>query len=214
MSIEIDFLEFLEPTDGVTKQIDVFSFIYKHFDKPKDLKENVDNESDTAKLFLLNLCNRELIIPVDAGALVHICNKSWTTPKDGIRYQMWFDELEVLVALTPQGQTYLNEERVKNILSETNKSIQLSNRSTVETNDLVKLNIKVQIGMGIITLLAIVSTAIVSLATYWKDDSPSLLMISKSMQRQEQLLDSIRLLQKERNTYLKTMAKKTSQRTR
>lgn len=210
MNLLIEFLEYLEPSEGIIAQhIDVLPFVKNQFKKPTDLSENADNEDDAAKTFLLALAKRKYISLVNGyGDLDHICNKSWTNPKGDKRFQYWFDDISIKVVLTPEAQEYLNNERLKNILSETNKSIQLTNKSTVDTNDLVKTNIKVQIGMGIVTFLAIAVTALVAVATYQKDDPPNLILMRKSMQRQEQLLDSIRLLQKKRNTYLKIMAKK------
>jgi len=45
---------------------------------------------------------------------------------------------------------------------------------------------------------------------YNKDDPKSLILIRKSMQQQERILDSIRQSQKEISTYLEIVAKKTT----
>ncbi|MGN6640798.1 MAG: hypothetical protein ACTHJ8_17940 [Mucilaginibacter sp.] len=202
MSIEIEFLQFLEPLDGVPKRINVFPFISKYFLKPNDLSEKANNEGNIAKQFLLNLSEKRLIF-INEGALSNICNKSWTNPIGNKRYQFWFDNMPVEVMIRPDGQEYLKEERIKNILTETSIS-------TKKTNDALQQNIKYQIAFGIISTAAIALTAVIAVMAYYKSDSDNLILIRKSMQQQVRVLDSFRLSQKANSTYLTSKAKKTS----
>ena len=141
---DFNFLEYLEPVSGVVKLKNVYPFIREHFDKPNDLSENANNKNNDAKIFLLQLANRKLIRFEDNGDIDHICNSNWTNPIGNERFQFWFDTLAVRVKLSSEGQEYLREERVKNILTETNIS-------TKKTNDAVQKSIKYQIAFGIIS---------------------------------------------------------------
>ncbi|MGZ3834647.1 MAG: hypothetical protein ACXVB0_14070, partial [Mucilaginibacter sp.] len=196
-------LEYLEPISGVGKLKNVYPFIIQNFDKPNDLSEKSDNVNNEAKVFLLQLSNRKLIRFEDNGDIDHICNANWTNPIGNKRFQFWFDTLPIKVKLSSEGQEYLRQERVKNILTETNIS-------TKKTNDAVQKSIKYQIAFGVISTAAIGLTAIIAVMAYNKGDSENLILIRKSMQQQARILDSIRLSQKESSTYLKIMAKKTS----
>jgi hypothetical protein len=118
-------------------------------------------------------------------------------------YGDWVELAKFEAIITQSGQDYLNEFRVKHILW-------LTNQSSINTDRAVRISLRFQIGIGIITMAAIGLTAYYDGKNYHKGDSISLKRIDTLLQRQVQQSDSILLLQKERNTYLKIMAKKTS----
>ncbi len=174
----------------------------KNFDKPKDLKHYTDNEKEPGKQFLLDLLDTGLI-DANEQDIQHICNKDWTNPVGRKRYQFWFDTYPIKVKITKLGLDKLEEYRTTHLISETLKS----NR---KTSEVVKENSKYQIAFSIISTAAIAVTAIVAIMAYNKDDPKSLILIRKSMQQQERILDSIRQSQKEISTYLEIVAKKTT----
>lgn len=198
----MEFLEFLEPMDELPKEILIRPFMVKNFDKPKDLKHYTDNEKEPGKQFLLDLLDTGLI-DANEQDIQHICNKDWTNPVGRKRYQFWFDTYPIKVKITKLGLDKLEEYRTTHLISETLKS----NR---KTSEVVKENSKYQIAFSIISTAAIAVTAIVAIMAYNKDDPKSLILIRKSMQQQERILDSIRQSQKEISTYLEIVAKKTT----
>jgi hypothetical protein len=193
----------LEPKDGgIIKEKDITPFMMEYFDTP-ELKNNLEHFYNTEAIkFLEQLCEKKFFIQYAENALEKVA--TWANPKGDDQYHYWFNTVEpkVKVQITDIGLEHLQTYRINEIL-------RLTNQSTIDTNEALQRNLKYQIIMGIITTIAIALTAIYAVTAYYKDDSENLIAIRKSMQRQEQQSDSILQLQKERNTYLKIMAKKT-----
>jgi len=192
--IPIKFLEYLEPIDGSPKEKRVRPFMVRNFDKPKDLSQFADNDSEPGKQMLLDLFDGGLIEAIE-NDILHICNKDWTNPVGDEQRQQWFDTYPIIVKITNLGLKQLEDYRNKHLLNETLKSVKKTNRF--------------QRIYAAITLLAIGVSAAAAGATYLKDDAPNLILIRKSMQRQEQILDSIKQVQVEIDSSLRTLAKKT-----
>ena len=199
----IEFLEFLEPVDGLPKEKLIRSFMIKNFEKPKDLSEFADNEKEPGKQMLLDLLD-DGQIEANELDILHVCNKDWVDHRGLEKYQQWFDTLHVAVKITQHGLDELEEYRNNHLISETL-------RSNKETTDAVKKNIDTQTILGIVSTTAIIAAAVIAFMAYNKDDPKSLILISKSMQKQEQILQSIQQSQKEIDASLAIMAKKVAQ---
>jgi hypothetical protein len=193
---QADFLDYLEPASGEPKETPVRTFMVDNFDKPKDLNEFADNDKEPGKLFLLDLLDYELI-EGDRNYVTHICTYTWVAHRGDKKYQQWFDTLEPVakMKITPQGLEALNDYRNSHLVSETLKSVKKTNRF--------------QRVSSVVTLIAIAITAFISIISYLKDDAPNLILIRKSMQRQEQILDSMKQVQIGIDSSLRIMAKKT-----
>lgn len=193
---QADFLDYLEPTSGDPKEIPVRTFIVDNFDKPKDLSEFADNDKEPAKLMLLDLLDNELI-DGNRNDVIPICSPKGFDHQGDKKVQQWFDTYVPVakMKITPQGLKALEDYRTSHLVNETLKS--------------VKKTIKFQKWFNGISMLAIVVTAIVAVATYRKNDPPNMILIRESMQRQEQILDSIKKVQIEIHSSLRIMAGKT-----
>jgi len=202
-NLDIEFLEFLEPQDGVPKDVDITTFILKNFPIPniEDFEAPYD---DTDALAFLRKSNINKYFSYYADALGPIVNK-FRYYKNGKEYRHWFGELEphVFAKIQDAGLKHLYEYR-------TNEILRLTNQSTVDTNKALQRNIKFQIATGIITTAAIALTASIAVMAYNKDDSINLIQARKSLQQQEQILKNIEQSQKGIDTSLRTLAKKTS----
>ncbi|HTI59071.1 hypothetical protein [Mucilaginibacter sp.] len=201
---QADFLDYLEPVSGLPKEVPVRTFMMNNFDKPKDLSQFADNDKEPGKLLLLDLLDNELI-KGNRNDVTHICDKDWTTPKNGVEYQQWFDTLQptAKMKITKKGSNALEAYR------ENNPTINAIIKSNNSTGQAIKENSSIQKTYAFVSMVAIGITAIFAIATFYKDDPISLKEISKSMQRQEQLLDSLRKVQLEMSASLKIMATKT-----
>lgn len=194
---QADFLDYLEPISGRPKETPVRAFMVNNFEKPTDLSEFSNNDKEPGKLLLLDLLDNELI-KGDREGIKHICTPTWVDHRGDKKYQQWFDTLEPVIKMkiTPRGLEALNDYRNLHLVSETLRSVKKTNRSQ-------------RIYSGI-TLLAIAVSATAAVATYLKDDAPNLILIRKSMQRQVQILDSIKQVQIEIDSSLRIVAKKIS----
>ncbi len=105
-------------------------------------------------------------------------------------------EIKVQARLTYSGLQYLNEYRLT--------------VSNINLNATIRNNFKYQLGLGIITLFAILTTACYSIATYYKVDSPTLKSISTELQRQSISQEKMLQSQKGIDKSLRTMTKETS----
>jgi hypothetical protein len=200
-SLDIKFLEFLEPKEGVVKGINVTTFMMDNFKIPNNEDLNNDNSNEDAILFLNRLYAKKHII-FDPHRITELVK--WRYPSGENNYKHWFNTItpELNVKISEQGLEYLYNYRTNYILLETNISIR-------DTNIAVKKNITAQLIFGIVSVIAIVTTAVIAVMAYYKDDSENLILIRKSMQRQDSILQSIQQSQKGIDTSLKIMAKKT-----
>lgn len=200
-NLEIEFLEFLEPDDGIAKDVDITPFIMKHFPVPNIDDLEVSFYDTDAFTFLRKSDNNGYFSYYEH--LMSPIYEKWILEKHGKKSRYWFNTLEphVYAKIQDLGVNRLHEYRTSEILKITNQSI-------VDTNKAVRISLYLQIAIGVITMIAIVLTALYAILAYRKEDPKSLIEISKSLQRQEQLLESIQLLEKERNTSLKKGAKK------
>lgn len=193
---QADFLDYLEPVSGEPKEIPVRTFIVNNFDKPTDLSEFANNDKDPAKLMLLDLLDNELI-EGNRNDVIPICSPKGFDHQGDKKVQQWFDTYTPVakMKITPQGLDALEDYRTSHLINETLKSVKKTNRYQ-------------RLYSGI-TLFAIAVSAGTAVAAYLKDDAPNLILIRKSMQRQEQILDSIKQVQIEIDSSLRIMAKKT-----
>jgi hypothetical protein len=176
----LQLLEFLEPW-GIDREVEIEAQLYEWFTHQLSVDPLEPHDSINARI--------ERFLDVISE------NKHIFFAKQKIRVEGKEDMWQVQVRLTFLGLQYLNEHRLT--------------VSNINLNHTIKRNSYIQIGIGIVTLVAIGFTTVYSILAYKKDDPIALKKIDTLLQRQVQQLDSIRLLQKERNIYLKIMAKKT-----
>jgi hypothetical protein len=196
---DIRFLELLEPKDVVIEEVVITDFMVANFKQPP---EGTKNDRDPGSLFLKHLEARGLIFVVGNpfGQIM-----VWEYAIDDQIYKRWWDTSTepVKAAITDKGIDYLNEFRLKDNLLAVNKS-------NIDTNTALRSSLKVQKRISYLTAAAIVLTAIYAVTAYYKDEPKNLILIRKSMQQQERLLDRIRLSQKAIDSSLRIMANKTS----
>jgi hypothetical protein len=207
--LTIKFLEFLEPiTEANPIEKVINAFMVDNFDKPP---ASTSNDNDAGIIFLKRLTAKKLINVIDNPYDQISLGWEYTSGED-ICKRWWDSTTEPTKAiLTEDGLEYLHNYRVNEILLETNISSRDTNASIKDTNESVRKNITAQIILGIVSVLAIVITAIIAVMAYNKGDSENLILIRKAMQRQDSILQSIQLSQKGIDTSLRIMAKKTSQ---
>jgi hypothetical protein len=99
---QVEFLEYLEPTDGLPKEMPIRSFMVKNFDKPKDLSEQADNYKDPAKEFLLDLLDMGLI-EANRTSIEQICSKHWLDHRGEDKFQYWFHDYQIEVKIADVG---------------------------------------------------------------------------------------------------------------
>jgi hypothetical protein len=196
---DIRFLEFIEPQDVIIEEVVITEFMVANFKEPP---HGTSAERDDGSLFLKHLLERKLIFVI-GNPFTQI--NVWEYAVNDEIYKRWWNTTTepVKVTITDSGIEYLNNYRLKEKLTSTNQSI-------IDTNEAVKKNIATQIILGIVSVLAIVITAIIAVMAYYKPDSENLILIRKAMQRQDSILQSIQQSQKERNTFLMKEAKKNS----
>jgi hypothetical protein len=206
-TLAIKFLEFLEPiTEANPTEKIINDFMVANFERPLP---NTSNANDAGIIFLQRLTSKKLINVINNPYDQISFGWEFTTG-DEICKRWWDSTTEPTKAiLTEDGLEYLHNYRVNEILLETNISSRDTNASIKETNDAVKKNITAQIILGIVSVLAIVITAIIAVMAYYKPDSENLILLRKAVQRQDSILQNIQQSQKGIDTSLKIMAKKT-----
>lgn len=206
-TLAIKFLEFLEPTTEANPSVKVINdFMVANFERPSP---NTNNEDDAGIIFLQRLTTKKLINVINNPYDQISFGWEFSTGEE-ICKRWWDSTTEPTKAiLTEDGLEYLHNYRVNEILLETNISSRDTNASIKETNDAVKKNITAQIILGIVSVVAIVITAVIAIMAYYKPDSENLILLRKAMQRQDSILQNIQQSQKGIDTSLRIMAKKT-----
>lgn len=196
-------LEYLKP-HGFTARANIAPLLDILFPYPTENDEGIFNyQRDAMIRFLTELRNNEFIT-FNAYDLDYITNY-----RDYENIKNWFGKYAIVAAIKLNGLKYLaNEDRAKKD-SEVSNSIIKTNDSVQQTNKLVRDISKAQKNIAYISLGFIAISTIYLVATYYKDDSPVLKSISKQLQQQERLLDSMRKSQKGIDSSLRIMAKKT-----
>jgi hypothetical protein len=180
---DIKFLEFLEPKEGVIKNVNITDFMMKEFDVP-DLQDFTITHSyftDAVK-FLARLKQKGLIL-FDDAALENI--STWTYKKDGKETKHWFNTLPMTVTLDEYGLDYLYEFRNNQILLETNISSRKANESALETNKSVRSNNRNTFKILILTAIISAVNLGVVIKNYFSDnDKLQLRTLIQSQSRQ------------------------------
>ncbi len=174
----LDILKILQPY-GIDREVDVSKDIYELFKNQPKVDPNEAPDNLNARI--AHFCDE-----IHENRHIRLFKKE--EPIDGIT--TWY----VSMRLTYLGLQYLNEHRLT--------------VSNINLNEAIRANFKYQLGVGIITLLAILTTACYSIATYYKVDSPTLKSISIELQRQSTSQEKILQSQKGIDTSLKKMVKK------
>jgi len=176
----LQLLEFLEPW-GIDREVEIEAKLYEWFTHQisVDPLEPFDSINARIERFLDVISDNRHI--TQSRIIMRVEGK-------GARWQ-------VQARLTYLGLQYLNEHRLT--------------ISNIHLNDTIKRNSYIQIGIGIVTLIAIGFTTVYSILAYRKGDPTALKKIDTLLLRQVQQSDSNLQLQKERNTLLKIRAKKT-----
>src|ERR1041385_5015222 len=207
----IKVLEYLQPF-GFTSIVNIAPIVDKIFAyNPDDTQFDFNINQRNIKYFLRGLCNTDLIAIPDTDSLYY----KITTFSNRNSSNTWYvDGLEG--SITKNGLKELSDyknskmaEAAHQSAIEVNTSILQTNQSVRDTNQIVTSISKTQKNIAYISLGFIAISTIYLVATYYKDDSPSLKSISKQLQQQGRLLDSMRKSQKGIDSSLKTMAKKT-----
>ena len=135
---DIEFLEFLEPKEGVIYSVNVTSFMLANFKIP-DLKDYTVLHTifTDAIQFITRLKNKNLIL-FDNNVVNTLSTLS--NEKDGVYYKNWFDTVVLWVEITEHGIDYLYEYRNNQLLLETTMSSKKANESLIETNKAVRSN--------------------------------------------------------------------------
>jgi len=191
-------LTYLEP-HGFTEGANISNLLNDLFPFPaKDTPENQYNHQRSRLMSLLEGLLNANYIHYDRMQLNLMGDFRNLSTQD-----KWFGIYAFVAYITLDGQKYLEEQKFNNRQHSLDKSI-------LNTNNAVRLSLRIQIILGVISTLAIALTTVYAILAYRKDDPKSLKNRSRELQRQDSILENIQQSQKGIDTSLKIMAKKTS----
>jgi len=194
---EIEFLEFLEPKDGIIRgDKKIAPFMIANFPKPDPLSETSSPDTDEGVIFLQDLSDRKLIrVHMDTIRQVN----NWKNPIGNLEYKYWFDTQEHTAHITKEGIGYLSLYRSNKILLETSVSTQKANESSIRTNKSVTANNRNTIRILIVATIISLANLGIAFATFSNENDKEQLRTllqaqSKQLSEQQSIINQQQLL--------------------
>jgi len=122
--IDIKLLEFLEPQKGMPQELAINQFVLSNFDKPDVLPTK---EKDDACILLSELYKEKLIDLIKGAAPLYMGKYN------SEKVILWWDNMpgKDYYKITRSGINFLDQYRISQTASETNKSVKSTNRNTI-----------------------------------------------------------------------------------